>query len=274
MINLIFITITRRKYLLFSELLSNILGRATGYVNPGLAEEGAAAQHEGDVEDGVDGIGEDGAERLRRREIVAQTPHWVGAATSGVIPHTEQVYKEVSGKLNTQHLGYHVEIGDQGRLEDDGNVGSVEQFDGITAVLASVAGALDGQVNPEALEVYHHSKDEDCCEEVHQVGEVLPVEGLPESSDLVLPGCQEMEESDHGSLELGATSGVDSSGAESLPDDGFADVGSDKQRYSRAQTFEIKRVMGLYIKKYIFYRILSAEARRAAGQSDQPRRAE
>ena len=124
------------------------------------------------------------------------------------------------------------------------------------------------------MEVYDDAEDEDGGHEVHEVGQVLPVEGLPESSDLVLPGCQEMEESDHGSLELGATSGVDSSGAESLPDDGFADVGSDKQRYSRAQTFEIKRVMGLYIKKYIFYRILSAEARRAAGQSDQPRRAE
>ena len=240
MINLISITMTRRKYLLFSELLSNILGRATGYVNPGLAEEGAAAQHEGDIEDGVDGIGEDGAECLRRREIVAQTPHWVGAATSGVIPHTEQVYKEVSGKLDTQHLGYHVEIGDQGRLQDDGNVGSVEQFDGVTAVLASVAGTLDGQVNPEALEVYHHSKDEDCCEEVHQVGEVLSVESLPESPDLVLPGGQEVEQSDHGALEFGAAASVDGGGGEGLPDDGLADVGGDEQRNSRAKTWRGK----------------------------------
>ena len=58
-----------------------------------------------------------------------------------------------------------------------------------------------------------------------------------------------MEESNDCALKLGAATGVDSGGAEGLPDDGFADVGSDKQRYSRAQTFEIKRVMGLYIKK-------------------------
>ena len=226
-------------HLLFPELLGNILGRTARHIYPGLAEEGAAAEHEGDVEDGVDGVGEDGAEGLWRREVVAESSDGVGTATTGVIPDSEQVDEEVSGKLDTEHLGYHVEVGHESGLEDDGNVGGVEQLDGVAAVLASVASALDGQVHSEALEVYHHSEDEDGGEEVHQVGKVLPVESLPESPDLVLPGGQEMEEGDHGSLELGAAAGVDGGGAKGLPHDGLADVGGDKQRNSRAKTCSV-----------------------------------
>ena len=55
----------------------------------------------------------------------------------------------------------HVEVGDEGGLEDDRDVGGVEELDGVAAVLASVPGALDGQVHPESLEVYHHAEDED-----------------------------------------------------------------------------------------------------------------
>lgn len=36
-------------------------------------------------------------------------------------------------------------------MEDDGNVGGVEELDGISVVLATVTGRLDGQVHPEAL---------------------------------------------------------------------------------------------------------------------------
>ena len=86
------------------------------------------------------------------------------------------------------------------------------------------------------MEVYHHTEDEDGGEEVHQVGQVLPVESLPESPDLVLSGGQEVEQSDHGALELSAPAGVDGGGAEGLPDDGLADVGGDKQGNSRAET--------------------------------------
>ena len=92
----------------------------------------------------MDGIGEDGAQGLWGREIVAETSDGIGSAASSVIPDSEQVYKEVSSKLDAEHLRYHVEIGDQRGLEDDGDVGGVEQLDGVAAVLASVPRALDG----------------------------------------------------------------------------------------------------------------------------------
>ena len=44
-----------------------------------------------------------------------------------------------------------VEVGDEGALEDDGDVGGVEELDGVAAVLATVARRLDRQVDTEAL---------------------------------------------------------------------------------------------------------------------------
>ena len=52
------------------------------------------------------------------------------------------------------------------------------------------------------LEVYDHTEDEDSGHEVHEVGQVLPVEGLPQSPDLVLPGGEQMEQSNQSTLKL------------------------------------------------------------------------
>lgn len=55
---------------------------------------------------------------------------------------------------------------------------------------------------PAHLEVYDHCKNKDCGDEVHEVRQVLPVEGLSEGSHFVRAGGQEMKESNDGSLEL------------------------------------------------------------------------
>ena len=86
------------------------------------------------------------------------------------------------------------------------------------------------------LEVDHYTEDEDGGEEIHQVGEVLPVERLPEGPDLVLSGGEEVEQSDHGALEFGAAASVDSGRREGLPHDGLTDVGGNEQRNTRAKT--------------------------------------
>jgi hypothetical protein len=79
------------------------------------------------------------------------------------------------------------------------------------------------------LEVYHYSKDEDGSQEVHQVGQVLTVESLTETSDFVLTSGKQVEESNDGSLKLCSTSSVDRSRRECFPDDGLADVGSNEE---------------------------------------------
>lgn len=66
-------------------------------------------------------------------------------------PSSQEVDQEVATETCWEHLGNDVEIGDQGRLKDDGDVGGVEQFDGVSVVLTTVACWLDGQIHPEAL---------------------------------------------------------------------------------------------------------------------------
>ena len=53
--------------------------------------------------------------------------------------------------MRDAYLRDDVEVGDERRLQDDGDVGGVEQLDRVAAVLATVAGRLDGQVHTEAL---------------------------------------------------------------------------------------------------------------------------
>ena len=85
------------------------------------------------------------------------------------------------------------------------------------------------------MEVYDDSEDENCGHEVHDVGEVLPVERLAQRPDLVLPGGEQVEEGDDGALELGAAPRVDGGGREALPDDRLADVGGDEEGDSGAE---------------------------------------
>lgn len=54
-------------------------------------------------------------------------------------PGSQEIDQEVATKTCRKHLRNDVQIGDQGRLQDDGNVGGVEQFDGVGVVLTPVA---------------------------------------------------------------------------------------------------------------------------------------
>ena len=92
------------------------------------------------------------------------------------------------------YLRDNVEIGDQSRLKDNGDVRSVEEFDGVAAVLSTITGRFDGQVDAESLEVDHNCKDQNSGQQVHQIGQILAVEGLAKSAHFVLAGSQQVEE--------------------------------------------------------------------------------
>ena len=66
-------------------------------------------------------------------------------------PGSKQINQEIATEACWKHLGDNVQVGDQGRLQDDGNVGGVEELDGVGVVLATVASWLDGQIHPESL---------------------------------------------------------------------------------------------------------------------------
>ena len=52
------------------------------------------------------------------------------------------------------------------------------------------------------LEIDHHCEDEDGGDQIHEVGEILAVEGLSKGSDLVSACGQQMEQCDDGTFEF------------------------------------------------------------------------
>jgi len=66
-------------------------------------------------------------------------------------PSSKEVDQKVPTEAGGEHLRDDVKVRNQSRLQDDGNVGGVEQLDGICVVLATIACRLDGQVDSEAL---------------------------------------------------------------------------------------------------------------------------
>ena len=97
----------------------------------------------------MDGVLQDVTGALWRRQVVAETGDGVGAAATGVGPDTQQVHEEVASESGWKHLWDDVHVGDEGRLENNGDVGSVEQLDWVSRILATVADGFDGKIHTE-----------------------------------------------------------------------------------------------------------------------------
>ena len=154
-------------------------------------------------------------------------------------PLSKKTDDEVSRELSVEHLRDKVKVGNKSSLQDDGDVGSVEQLDGIALVHSTGTLGGDGNIHTETLEIDNNHEDQGGGQEVGDVRKVLTVESLTHSSDLITAGSKHVEESDDGTLELRTTTLVDGLRTESLPDDGFADVRGNEQRDTRSQTIAL-----------------------------------
>jgi hypothetical protein len=146
------------------------------------------------------------------------------------LPDTKELDKDIVGEAGVQHLADKEDVGAQGRLEHNGHVGGVEQANGVGTTHSTLAGGLDGDLDTETLEVDNGGEDDEGSQQVHDIGKVLAVEGLAQSTLLVGPGEKEVEESDDCTLEFRATTSVDSGWGESFPHNGLADVGRNEER--------------------------------------------
>lgn len=124
-------------------------------------------------------------------------------------------------------------------MKHDGHVRGVEEADGVGTAGAALAGGLDWDLDAEALEVDDGGEDDEGCEQVHDVGEILSVECLLESTLLVGPCEEQVEERNDGAFEFWASAGVDGGWRESLPDDGLADVGCDEEGDTASKTVSL-----------------------------------
>lgn len=152
------------------------------------------------------------------------------------LPGTEKADKEIVREPRVEHLADQEDVGGQSRLQHDGHVGRVEEADGVRAADTTLAGRLDGDLDAETLEVDDSAENDEGRNQVHDVGQVLAVEGLLKGNCLVRPGEQEVDQSDDGTLELRATTSVNGGGGEGLPHDGLADVGRNEERDTASKT--------------------------------------
>ena len=86
----------------------------------------------------MEGVGEDLRESGGGRDVVAETTD--GERLAGVfvcVPGTKERNEDVGGEFFVQDLGDEEHVGHQRGLEDDGHVGGVEQFDGVSGAVAS-----------------------------------------------------------------------------------------------------------------------------------------
>jgi hypothetical protein len=104
----------------------------------------------------VDGILEHLEEGGGGRHVVAETRDGDGLGTAAILetlPAAQETDDEVTVELAVQELGDDEQVGNQGALENDGDVGGVEELDWVRAGLRADLGVLDWQVHTEALRV-------------------------------------------------------------------------------------------------------------------------
>ena len=152
------------------------------------------------------------------------------------LPDSDHLNQKVVAEARVEHLTDEEDVGGKSRLEHDGHVGGVEETDGVRTAHTTLARRLDGDLDAETLEVDDGAEDGNGSDQVHDVGQVLAVEGLLEGKLLVGPGDQKVDKGDDGTLELRTSASVDGGRRESLPDDRLANVGSDEERNTTAET--------------------------------------
>lgn len=234
------LTVTSHGETLFLELVGDITWAGSGDFDPGLGEDSAGGQHEGNVDQGVDRVNESILKVERWGHVVADTG--AGEELSGSVswfPNTEESDQKVIGKSGVENLREQEDVGRESGLQHDWHVAGVEEANWVGSTSTTVAGRLDWDFNTETLEIDDGGEDNESSQKVHDVWEVLAVESLLKSTLLVWPGEEEMEQGDNSTLELWSTSGIDGGWAESLPDDALANVGSNEQGDSGSETVSL-----------------------------------
>ena len=221
--------------------LRNVFGCLARNLDPSLGEESAGGKDEAEVEDGVERVAGDVSEVGGWRHVVGKTGDWLGGAlaTASVLPDAKKADHEVSAVAVVEQLREEVQVGHQGRLQDDGDVGGVEQLDGVRANAAAVAVGHELKLDLETLEVNDHNENEHGGQKVGEVRQVGAAPGLEEGAGLVRVVDEEVEERDDGALEFGALAGVDRGGAEGLPHDVLANVRGDEERDAVVDTIAL-----------------------------------
>ena len=87
-------------------------------------------------------------------DVVGETTDWSGVSSHvELLPLSEEAHEEVTLELAVENLGEEVQVGDEGGLEDDWDVGGVEKLDWEWLGEATDLSVLESQLNTESLNI-------------------------------------------------------------------------------------------------------------------------
>ena len=100
----------------------------------------------------MEGISKDVSPSARRRNVVSETANGGRVALHVVLlPFSEEGDEEVALEFAMENLREEVQVRDEGGLQDNGDVRSVEQLDRVRSLVATHSAGGDSQFNAEAL---------------------------------------------------------------------------------------------------------------------------
>jgi len=110
---------------------------------------------------------------------------------------------------------------------------------GISTLKANSQVRRIGRGARATLEIDDDHEDQESCQQVHHIREILSIKGLLQSPRLVTPSKQQMEETNDCALEFRTTPGINSCWGKSLPDDILTDIGRNKERNARSNSVSL-----------------------------------
>lgn len=145
--------------LLVHKLAHDVAGRLSGDINPESGKESARGHDECVVEERVEGISLNIKEVPGRTDVVSESTNGGGSSGDVVVrPLANETDKIVALVLSVEDLREEVEVAHEGRLENNGDVRGIEQFDGIRHFVTTDLSVGECEFDAEALEVDNYKE--------------------------------------------------------------------------------------------------------------------
>lgn len=139
-------------HVLFHQLGDDVARRGAADVDPDAREESTTEHDEQTVNHCVEGITSQVEVVTWWRDVVGKTTNRSRVAMQIILlPFAEEANEVVARELAVEDLREEVEVGHKGRLQDDWDVGGVEELDWVRSGVASHLARLESDLNAEAL---------------------------------------------------------------------------------------------------------------------------
>jgi hypothetical protein len=146
----------------------------------------------------VEGVSLNFEQASGRADVVSQTADGSSVAVNiGVSPLSEESNEVVSLVLSVEHSREEVEVGNESTLENNWDVGSVEELDRVRYLVASDLSVTESKFNTESLEINDNEEHDNSGQKTADIGGVFSVESMLDSHHLVGLGQERMEESNN-----------------------------------------------------------------------------